>query len=245
MNCPLTKAEYETFVSELLKAERAELHEFEKREIFEGCMPVEVMAARGKDTLRYGMLKPVGLETEGVRPYAVLQLRRENAAGTSLGLVGFQTNLKFGEQKRVFSLIPALRNAEFERYGVMHRNTFLQSPEILNADFSTKANPDLFFAGQITGVEGYVESAMSGLLAGIHAFRRLHGKETLVPEDTCVCGALSRYVASPNKHFQPMNANYGVLRADFGRVRDKKEKKRLFGERALAEIERFRAELGE
>lgn len=245
VNCPLTKAEYETFVSELLKAERAELHEFEKREIFEGCMPVEVMAARGKDTLRYGMLKPVGLETEGVRPYAVLQLRRENAAGTSLGLVGFQTNLKFGEQKRVFSLIPALRNAEFERYGVMHRNTFLQSPEILNADFSTKANPDLFFAGQITGVEGYVESAMSGLLAGIHAFRRLHGKETLVPEDTCVCGALSRYVASPNKHFQPMNANYGVLRADFGRVRDKKEKKRLFGERALAEIERFRAELGE
>ncbi|MDE5897632.1 MAG: methylenetetrahydrofolate--tRNA-(uracil(54)-C(5))-methyltransferase (FADH(2)-oxidizing) TrmFO, partial [Clostridia bacterium] len=234
INCPLTKEEYERFVSELLGAERAELHQFEKREIFEGCMPVEVMASRGKDTLRYGMLKPVGLETaEGLRPYAVLQLRRENAAGTSFGLVGFQTNLKFGEQKRVFSLIPALKDAEFERYGVMHRNTFLQSPEVLNADFSVRENPDLFFAGQITGMEGYVESAMSGLLAGIHAYRRSHGKATFVPEDTCVCGALSRYVAAPNKHFQPMNANYGVLRAGFERVRDKKEKKRLLGERAL------------
>ena len=246
INCPLTKEEYENFVTELLNAECAELHAFEKREIFEGCMPVEVMAARGKDTLRYGMLKPVGLVCgDGSRPYAVLQLRRENAAGTSLGLVGFQTNLKFGEQKRVFSLIPALKNAEFERYGVMHRNTFLQSPEVLNADFSAKDNPALFFAGQITGVEGYVESAMSGLLAGVHAFRRLRGLPVSVPEDTCVCGALSQYVAAPNKHFQPMNANYGVLRAGFDRVRDKKEKKRLLGERALAEIERFRAELGE
>ena len=241
LNCPLTKAEYEAFVSELLGAERAELHEFEKGEIFEGCMPVEVMAARGKETLRYGTLKPVGLEREGVRPYAVLQLRKENEAGTSYGLVGFQTNLKFGEQKRVFSLFPALKNAEFERYGVMHRNTYLQSPEVLNADFSVKESPDLFFAGQITGVEGYVESAMSGLLAGIHAYRRLAGKERLIPEDTCVCGALSRYVAAPNKRFEPMNANYGILRAGFEKVRDKKEKKRLAGIRALEEIERFRA----
>lgn len=203
-------------------------------------MPVEVMASRGRDTLRYGMLKPVGLEVEGVRPYAVLQLRRENAAGTSYGLVGFQTNLKFGEQKRVFSLIPALAHAEFERYGVMHRNTFLQSPEVLNSDFSVKGNPDLFFAGQITGVEGYVESAMSGLLAGIHAYRRLSGKGTIVPEGTTVCGALSRYIAAPSKDFQPMNANYGILRAGFERVRDKKEKKRLLGERAIAEIKRFK-----
>ena len=242
INCPMTKEEYETFVRELVNAERAELHAFEKREIFEGCMPVEVMASRGKDTLRYGMLKPVGLEFEGVRPYAVLQLRKENAAGTSYGLVGFQTNLKFGEQKRVFSLIPALANAEFERYGVMHRNTYLESPRILNADFSAKDNPDLFFAGQITGVEGYVESAMSGLLAGIHAYRRLAGKETVVPEDTCVCGALSRYVATPNKHFAPMNANYGILRALEGRI-DKKEKKRLLSERALKEINLWKEEL--
>ncbi|MDE6058927.1 MAG: methylenetetrahydrofolate--tRNA-(uracil(54)-C(5))-methyltransferase (FADH(2)-oxidizing) TrmFO [Clostridia bacterium] len=243
INCPLTKEEYYHFIDELLGAEKVELHAFEKREIFEGCMPVEVMASRGKDTLRFGMLKSVGLEFEGVRPYAVLQLRRENEAGTSYGLVGFQTNLKFGEQKRVFSLIPALKNAEFERYGVMHRNTYLQSPEVLQADFSVKQNPDLFFAGQITGVEGYVESAMSGLLAGIHAYRRLCGKETIVPEDTCVCGALSRYVATHSGHFEPMNANYGILRAGFETVRDKKEKKRLLSERALQEIIRFQEEL--
>ena len=245
LNCPLTKEEYERFVSELLGAERAELHAFEKREIFEGCMPVEVMAARGKDTLRFGMLKPVGLEVDGVRPYAVLQLRKENEAGTAYGLVGFQTNLKFKEQKRVFSLIPALAHAEFERYGVMHRNTYLQSPELLNADYSVKGRPELFFAGQITGVEGYVESAMSGLLAGIHAYRRLCGKQTVVPEDTCMCGALSRYIAQANRRFDPMNANYGILRAGFENVRDKKEKKKLLGVRALEEIERFCAEIAE
>ena len=243
LNCPLSREEYYAFVEALIGAERAHLHEFEKGEIFEGCMPVEVMAARGKDTLRFGTFKPVGLEDEnGERPYAVLQLRKENVAGTSYGLVGCQTNLKFPEQKRVFGMIPALKNAEFERYGVMHRNTYLQSPDVLNADFSVKGKPELFFAGQITGVEGYVESAMSGLLAGIHAYRRLNGKETLVPEDTSVCGALSRYVAAPNKDFQPMNANYGVLR-DIGRIRDKKEKRRLLAERALQEIERFKAEI--
>ncbi len=243
LNCPMNKEEYETFVTELLGAERAQLHAFEKREIFEGCMPVEVMASRGKDTLRFGMLKPVGLEFEGVRPYAVLQLRKENAAGTSYGLVGFQTNLKFAEQRRVFSLIPALKNAEFERYGVMHRNTYLPSPEVLNEDFSLKDNPNLFFAGQMTGVEGYVESAMSGLLCGIHAYRRMQGKETLVPQDTCVCGALSHYVARENRHFEPMNANYGILGSGFERVRDKKEKKRLLSERALQEINRWKEEL--
>ena len=242
LNCPLDKEEYETFVRELVSAERATLHAFEKGEIFEGCMPVEVMAARGKDTLRFGTFKPVGLfDSEGRRPYAVLQLRKENVAGTSYGLVGCQTNLKFGEQRRVFGLIPALAHAEYERYGVMHRNTFLHSPEVLNTDFSARDNPHLFFAGQMTGVEGYVESAASGLLAAIHLLRRLNGKEPVVPEDTCVCGALSRYVAAPNKDFQPMNANYGILRPLD--VRDKKEKRHLMAERALLEIERFKGQL--
>ena len=242
VNCPMTKEEYERFVTELLAAEKVTLKEFEMREIFEGCMPVEVMASRGRDALRFGTFKPVGLEDgSGRRPYAVLQLRRENAEGSLLGLVGCQTNLRFGEQKRVFSLIPALRNAEFVRYGVMHRNTFLDAPRVLNADFSVKDAPMLFFAGQITGVEGYVESAMSGMLAGIHLWRKLQGKEPLVPSDACVMGALSRYVAAENRHFQPMNANYGILRGMD--VRDKKQKKRLLAERALAEAEAFRAAL--
>ena len=242
VNCPMTKEEYEAFVTELLAAEKVTLKDFEKREIFEGCMPVEVMASRGRDALRFGTFKPVGLADEsGRRPYAVLQLRRENAEGSLLGLVGCQTNLKFGEQKRVFSLIPALKNAEFVRYGVMHRNTFLDAPRVLNADFSVKDAPMLFFAGQITGVEGYVESAMSGMLAGIHYWRKLHGKPPIVPSEACVMGALSRYVAAENKHFQPMNANYGILRGLD--VRDKKEKKRLMAERALGEIDLVRAAL--
>ena len=242
VNCPLTKEEYEAFVTELLAAEKVTLKDFEKREIFEGCMPVEVMASRGRDALRFGTFKPVGLADEsGRRPYAVLQLRRENAEGSLLGLVGCQTNLKFGEQKRVFSLIPALKNAEFVRYGVMHRNTFLDAPHVLNADFSVKDAPMLFFAGQITGVEGYVESAMSGMLAGIHYWRKLHGKPPIVPSEACVMGALSRYVAAENKHFQPMNANYGILRGLD--VSDKKEKKRLMAERALGEIDLVRAAL--
>ena len=242
VNCPMTKEEYEAFVTELLAAEKVTLKDFERREIFEGCMPVEVMASRGRDALRFGTFKPVGLADEsGRRPYAVLQLRRENAEGSLLGLVGCQTNLKFGEQKRVFSLIPALKHAEFVRYGVMHRNTFLDAPHVLNADFSVKDAPMLFFAGQITGVEGYVESAMSGMLAGIHYWRKLHGKPPIVPSDVCVMGALSRYIAAENKHFQPMNANYGILRGLD--VRDKKEKKRLMAERALGEIDLVRAAL--
>ncbi len=244
VNCPMNKEEYESFVGELLAAEKVTLREFEKREIFEGCMPVEVMAARGRDSLRFGTFKPVGLsDRSGRRPYAVLQLRRENADGTLLGLVGCQTNLKFGEQKRVFSLIPALKHAEFVRYGVMHRNTFLDSPRVLNADFSAKDNAMLFFAGQMTGVEGYVESAASGILAAVNCLRKLHGKPPLVPSDACVMGALARYVAAENAHFQPMNANYGILRGLD--VRDKKEKKRLMAERALGEIESFRAALAE
>ena len=244
VNCPMDKPQYETFVRELLAAEKVTLHDFEKREIFEGCMPVEVMASRGKDSLRFGTFKPVGLaDASGKRQYAVLQLRRENAEGTLFGLVGCQTNLKFGEQKRVFSLIPALRNAEFVRYGVMHRNTFLDSPRVLQADLSAKDNPMLFFAGQITGVEGYVESAATGILAAANCLRRLHAKPSLVPSDTCVMGALARYVAAENAHFQPMNANYGILRGPD--IRDKKEKKKVMAERALREIELFRAALAE
>jgi len=242
INCPLNREEYEMFVTELLAAEKVTLHDFEKREIFEGCMPLEVMASRGRETLRYGTFKPVGLSGEdGVRPYAVLQLRKENEEGTSYGLVGCQTNLKFGEQKRVFSLIPALNHAEFERYGVMHRNTYLQSCELLSPDFSLKSNPNLYFAGQITGVEGYVESAMSGLLVGIHIWNKLNGNQVGVPSNVCVCGALSQYISTPNGNFEPMNANYGILRQSFPYLRDKKEKKRRLAELALAEIERFRS----
>lgn len=246
INCPLNRDEYEEFITQLLAAEKVTLHDFEKGEIFEGCMPIEVMASRGRETLRYGTFKPVGLYDEnGVRPYAVLQLRKENSEGTSYGLVGCQTNLKFGAQKRVFSIIPALKNAEFERYGVMHRNTYLQSCELLNMDFSLKSNPNLYFAGQITGVEGYVESAMSGLLVGIHIWNKLNGKEVIVPNDTTVSGALSRYIATPNKHFEPMNANYGILRQSFPYTRDKKEKKRRLGELSLEEIERFQKSIFE
>ncbi|MBQ8291200.1 MAG: methylenetetrahydrofolate--tRNA-(uracil(54)-C(5))-methyltransferase (FADH(2)-oxidizing) TrmFO [Clostridia bacterium] len=237
INCPLTKEEYYTFVDELLNAERAHLHEFEKGEIFEGCMPIEVMASRGRDTLRFGTLKPVGLSDEnGVRPYAVLQLRKENGAGTCYNLVGFQTNLKFPEQKRVFSLIPALREAEFLRYGVMHRNTYIDSPNVLNRDFSVKNNKRLFFAGQITGVEGYVESAMSGLLAAIAIADELAGKQRRTFDNTTVCGALQTHISTPTKDFQPMNANFGILLPLPMRIRDKKERYKALAQRALQNI---------
>ena len=237
INCPMTKEEYYAFVDELLKAERAHLHEFEKGEIFEGCMPIEVMASRGRDTLRYGTLKPVGLaDEEGKRPYAVLQLRKENAEGTTYNLVGFQTNLKFGEQKRVFSMIPALKNAEFLRYGVMHRNTYIQSPDVLNRDFSVKNNRRLFFAGQITGVEGYVESAASGLLAAIHIADEILERGSHVFDERTVCGALETHISTPTKDFQPMNANFGILAAMPVRIRDKKERYKALAERALAAI---------
>ncbi|MBQ4269292.1 MAG: methylenetetrahydrofolate--tRNA-(uracil(54)-C(5))-methyltransferase (FADH(2)-oxidizing) TrmFO [Clostridia bacterium] len=239
INCPMTKDEYYAFVDNLLAAERAHLHEFEKGEIFEGCMPIEVMASRGRDTLRYGTLKPVGLFDEnGKRPYAVLQLRRENEAGTTYNLVGCQTNLKFSEQKRVFSMIPALKNADYLRYGVMHRNTYIQSPDVLNRNFSCKNNRRLFFAGQITGVEGYVESAASGLLAAIAILDELQGKDRRL-DDRTVSGALQTHISTPTKDFQPMNANFGILAPMDVRIRDKKERYRSLAERALAAIREF------
>lgn len=237
INCPMTKEEYYAFVDALLAAERTQLHEFEKREIFEGCMPVEIMASRGKDTLRFGTLKPVGLaDGEGKRPYAVLQLRKENEAGTSYNLVGFQTNLKFPEQKRVFSMIPALKNAEFLRYGVMHRNTYIQSPDVLNRDFSVKNNRRLFFAGQITGVEGYVESAASGLLAAIRIADEILKRPARVFDERTVCGALQTHISTPTKDFQPMNANFGILAPMPVRIRDKKERYHALAQRALDAI---------
>ena len=237
INCPMNKEEYYAFVDELLAAEKAHLHEFEKGEIFEGCMPIEVMASRGRDTLRYGTLKPVGLfDEDGKRPYAVLQLRKENTAGSTYNLVGFQTNLKFPEQKRVFSMIPALKNADFLRYGVMHRNTYIQSPDVLNRNFSVKNNQRLFFAGQITGVEGYVESAASGLLAAIHIADEILGRPTHVFDERTVCGALETHISTPTKDFQPMNANFGILAPMDVRIRDKKERYRALAERALQTI---------
>ena len=204
-------------------------------------MPLEVMASRGRDTLRYGTLKPVGLfDEDGKRPYAVLQLRKENEEGTTYNLVGFQTNLKFPEQKRVFSMIPALKNAEFLRYGVMHRNTYIQSPDVLNRDFSVKNNRRLFFAGQITGVEGYVESAASGLLAAIHLADELLGRPARVFDDFTVCGALETHISTLTKDFQPMNANFGILAPMPTRIRDKKERYRALAERALARIEELK-----
>lgn len=246
INCPLSKEEYYAFVEALLTAEKANLHEFEKRDVFEGCMPIEIMASRGKDTLRYGTLKPVGLWGEdGKRPFAVLQLRKENEFGTAYNLVGCQTNLKFPEQKRVFSMIPALKNAEFLRYGVMHRNTYIQSPDVLNADFSFKNNRRIFFAGQITGVEGYVESAASGLLAAIHIADEIQGQAPRVFDERTMMGALSKYISSPNKDFQPMNANFGILSPMPYRIKDKKERYRTLAERAIEETRRIAGKDGE
>lgn len=241
INCPMNKEEYETFYNALINAERAPLHDFDvsNPKVYEGCMPVEVMAQRGEGTLRFGPMKPVGLVNPrtGHRPWAVLQLRKENAAGTMYNLVGFQTNLKFPEQKRVFSLIPALHRAEFLRYGVMHRNTFLCSPQVLSSDFSSKENKNLFFAGQITGVEGYMESAASGIMAGINAVRTAEGKTTLTLPDDTMIGALSRYIADPTvKKFQPMGANFGVLPELENRPRDKKQRAAAYAERALQSL---------
>lgn len=237
LNCPFNKLEYETFYNELLNAERAPLHDFDgELTVYEGCMPIEVMASRGADTMRFGPLKPVGLRDPrtGHRPWAVLQLRKENAGGTMYNLVGFQTNLKFGEQKRVFSMIPALKNAEFLRYGVMHRNTFLDSPRLLNADYSMRKRPDLFFAGQITGVEGYMESAGSGVLAGLNAARRLRGQDPLVLPRETMLGALAGYISDPSvKNFQPMGANFGVLPPLERPVREKRERYESLSTRAL------------
>lgn len=250
INCPMNKDEYERFYNALLSAERAPLRDFDVNnpKVYEGCMPVEVMAQRGEGTLRFGPMKPVGLVNPktGHRPWAVLQLRKENSAGTMYNLVGFQTNLKFPEQKRVFSLIPALHRAEFVRYGVMHRNTFICSPKVLNSDYSVKENKSLFFAGQITGVEGYMESAASGIMAGINACRVSNGKETLtLPNDTMI-GALSAYISDPTvKKFQPMGANFGVLPGLENRPRDKKERGAAYSQRALDSLNKFLESIGD
>ncbi len=245
LNCPMNKEEYTEFVQALLDAEKVTLHEFEKTSVFEGCMPVEIMASRGKDTLRFGPLKPVGLTDPktGRWAYACLQLRKEDQDGSMYNLVGFQTNLKFGEQKRVFSIIPALKNAEYVRYGVMHRNTFINAPECLNVDFSLKEHEKTFFAGQITGVEGYVESAGAGLMAGIYCERRLKGKAKVIIPETTVMGALSKYITTPNKSFQPMNANFGILPPMDRIIRDKAERKRAMAERSLKDLNDFIKEI--
>ena len=238
INCPLNKDEYEAFYHELIYAQRAEIHDADVQnpKVYEGCMPVEIMAQRGLDTLRFGPMKPVGLRDPktGNRPWAVLQLRKENTDGTLYNMVGFQTNLKFLEQKRVFSMIPALKNADFMRYGVMHRNTFINSPEVLNSDFSFRPNSKIFFAGQITGVEGYMESAASGIIAGINAVKRLKNEKPLVlPRETMI-GALSNYVnAGSQNEFQPIGANFGILPPLDSHIKDKKARYEALANRSI------------
>ena len=259
LNCPMNKEEYDaapapafhnktpycTLVRVCMGgvARKANLDiDVADPKVYEGCMPIEVMAQRGPDTIRFGPLKPVGLRdpATGHRPWAVVQLRREDREGTLYNLVGFQTNLKFGEQKRVFGLIPGLEQADFVRYGVMHRNTFLNSPKVLNSDFSLRARPDLFFAGQITGVEGYMESAASGILAGKNALRRLQGKETLTLPPETMIGALSRYVQNGGEgDFQPMGANFGVMSPVVSHIRDKRSRYAAFSERSLQTLDEF------
>ena len=235
INLPMNKEEYENFVNELINAEIVELHEFEKREIFEGCMPIEIMAKRGIDTLRFGPLKPVGFDDPRTarRPYAVVQLRQDNTEGTMFNMVGFQTNLKFGEQKRVFKLIPGLENAEFTKYGVMHRNTYINSTKLLDETYNLKKSPNIYFAGQITGVEGYVESISSGLVAGINAAHKLKQKETVTFSKETVIGALAKYISTANEKFQPMNANFGILPELEEKIKDKKLRYQKMAERSL------------
>lgn len=235
INLPMNKEEYEKFYNELINAEVVVLHEFEKREIFEGCMPIEIMAKRGEDTLRFGPLKPVGFDDPrtGKRPYAVVQLRQDNKEGNLYNLVGFQTNLKYGEQKRVLNLIPGLENASFVKYGVMHRNTYIQSPNLLNNIYQLKNNKKIFFAGQITGVEGYVESISSGFLAGLNIANEILGKESIIMPKETVIGALADYISTPNEKFQPMNANFGILPQLPEKIKDKKERYKRLADKSL------------
>ena len=238
INLPMNKEEYETFWHELVNAQVVELHQFEKKEIFEGCMPIEVMAKRGRDTLRFGPLKPVGFEDPrtGKRPYAVVQLRQDNKQASLYNLVGFQTNLKFGEQKRVFSLIPGLQEADFIKYGVMHRNTYINSTILLDATYNLKQNNNIFFAGQLTGVEGYVESISSGLVAGLNAVLKYQGKSPIVFSKYTMIGALAQYISTENKKFQPMNANFGILPDLEIKIKDKKLRYENLAQRALNNI---------
>ncbi len=245
INCPMTKQEYYDFVHELVSAERVELHEFEKSEIFEGCMPIEVMASRGEDTLRYGPLRPVGLKLDdGTRPYAVLQLRKESNANNLYNIVGFQTNLKFGEQKRVFSMIPALKNADFVKFGVMHRNSFICAPKHLKADFSLRENENIYIAGQLSGVEGYMESTASGLVAGMSLAYKILGKSLAFLPKTTIIGAISNYITTADeKNFQPMNANFGILPELSEKIKDKGARKLAYSQRAICDIKRYKEKL--
>ena len=244
LNLPMEREEYRAFREALVSAETVVLHDFEKKELFEGCMPIEEIARRGEDAMRFGPLRPVGLRDPrtGKGAYAVVQLRRENAAGDCWNMVGFQTNLTYGEQRRVFGMIPALREAEFLRFGVMHRNTYLNSAGKLNACFRFAGDDVLYAAGQLTGVEGYVESIMSGLVAGVSLARELDGKDPAVPPETTVIGALARYVASAGTGFQPMNANFGLLPGASGT--GKKERKKYYHDRAVRDIMNFASETG-
>ncbi|MFO7611795.1 MAG: methylenetetrahydrofolate--tRNA-(uracil(54)-C(5))-methyltransferase (FADH(2)-oxidizing) TrmFO [Clostridia bacterium] len=236
INCPMDKKQYERFMEFLLSAERVNPRKFEKRDIFEGCMPLEIMASRGFDTLRFGPMKPVGLTDPrtGKTPYAVVQLRTENLSNTMYNLVGFQTSLKFGEQKKMLSLIPGLKNVEIARYGAMHRNTYINSPAVLDGTCAVKANPNIFFAGQITGVEGYLESAATGIAAGLNAAMRFLGKEPVVFGNETLTGALLEYISGNKSHvFQPMNANFGILRPLDEHLPDKRKKAEMYADRAL------------
>ena len=245
LNCPMTEEEFNAFHKELVNAEMAELHDFEDEKFFEGCMPIEEMASRGAKTMLFGPLKPVGLEDPktGKEPFAVVQLRQDNAVGDLYNIVGFQTHLKWGEQKRVFSMIPGLENARFVRYGVMHRNTYLRSPEMMTATYQTKARSDLFFAGQMTGVEGYVESAASGLYAGINAARLALGQEPVVFPTETMMGAMAHYIThASKKNFQPINANFGIVPRLKQKIRDKRERNLQLSQRALTILDAFKAE---
>ena len=243
LNCPMNKEEYDTFVDELLAAKRVIGHDFEQSDLFQACQPIEEVARTGHDSIRFGALKPVGLidPRTGKRPWAAVQLRAENAAKTAFNLVGFQTNLTWGEQKRVFTLIPGLENAEFVRYGVMHRNSYMDSPNLLEQTYRSKKQPNLFFAGQMTGVEGYVESAASGLVAGINAARLFKGESPAIFPETTAIGSLAHYIThADSKHFQPMNVNFGIIKELEGdRIRDKKARYEKIAERALADLENF------
>ena len=238
INLPMNKEEYEKFCIELINAEVVTLHEFEKREIFEGCMPVEVMAQRGLDTLRYGPLKPVGFDDPRTakRPYAVVQLRQDDRNGIIYNIVGFQTNLKYGEQKRVFSMIPGLKNAEFVKYGVMHRNTYINSTKLLDNTYNLISNTNIFFAGQITGVEGYVESISSGMVTALNACMKYRGNEKIIFPDTTIIGALAKYISSPNDKFQPMNANFGIVPVLNEKIKDKKVKYGKLADKSLNDL---------
>lgn len=239
INLPMNKEEYENFYKELINAEQVILHEFEKREIFEGCMPIEVMAKRGIDTLRYGPLKPVGFDDPRFikRPYAIVQLRQDNKEATMYNIVGFQTNLKYGEQKRVFSTISGLKNAEFIKYGVMHRNTYINSSKLLDETYNLKQNNNIYFAGQITGVEGYVESVSSGMVSALNAINQIQNKEKIIFSENTIIGALSKYISSKNERFQPMNANFGILPELNEKIKDKKLRYQKMAERSLKYFE--------